>query len=149
MRAEDIMRKDVITIQDNQTVKELAQLLLDSKISGVPVLNAHGRLVGVVSQTDLVRREREQRAEQEAPAYHQELDRWLGRQGYQVEAPDLTLVRDVMTPAVLSANVQTPVVDLARCMIEKRIHRIVITRNGKLAGIVTSMDLLRLVASPA
>lgn len=149
MIAEDVMRKDVITIQDNQTIKELAQLLLDHHISGVPVLNPHGKLVGVVSQTDLIRREREEPQRHETPAYHQDIDRWLGKRGFQVEAPDFTLVRDVMTPAVLSANVQTPVADLARCMIEKRIHRIVITRNGRLAGIVTSMDLLRLVACPA
>lgn len=143
MIAADIMHKGVITVRDFQTVKELAQILLDHRITGTPVLDSAGKLVGVVSQTDLVRSVREDAQPHEAPAYHQEVDRWLGRQGYQVEAPEYELVRDVMTPAVISADVKTPIVDLARCMAGKHIHRIIITDGGRLAGIVTSMDILK------
>lgn len=143
MIASDIMRKDVVTVRENQTVKELADLLIDKGISGAPVIDARGRLVGVVSQTDLVRRERERGEEQEAPAYHRDLDRWLGRKGFQIVTPEYARVGDVMTPAVLSADVGTPVESLARCMSEKRVHRLIITRKGQLAGIVTSMDVLR------
>ena len=149
MIAADIMRKTVVTVRANQTVKELEQILLDHRISGAPVVDSRGHLVGVVSQTDLVRRNRERVSVDEPAAYHQELDRWLGRQGFQVEAPDFARVRDVMTPAVLSADVATPVEELARCMTQKHVHRLVITRQDKLVGIVTSMDIMRAFAQLA
>jgi CBS domain-containing protein len=142
MIAADIMHKDVITVRENQTVKELARILLDARISGAPVLNHSGKLVGVVSQTDLVRSVREDAQPHEAPAYHQDV-RWLGSQGFQVETPEYHLVRDVMTPAVISADVEAPVVDVARLMAGKHIHRVIITHRGRLAGIVTSMDILK------
>ncbi|MDE2039343.1 MAG: CBS domain-containing protein [Elusimicrobia bacterium] len=143
MIAADIMRKEVVTVYENQTVEELERLLLDHRITGVPVVDERKRLVGVISQTDLVRRDREANGKAEPAAYHQELDRRLGRQGFRVETPSYTRVREVMTPAVLSAEAKTPVSELARCMTEKHVHRIVITDKGKLAGIVTSMDILR------
>jgi CBS domain-containing protein len=149
MIAADIMEKDVVTIREDQTLKELAELLISRRISGAPVVDAEGRLVGVVSQTDLVRRDREEEPPHEAPSYHQNIDRWLGRQGFQVEAPDYALVRDVMTPVILSAAVDTPLGDLARLMTRKRIHRLVIMRGGRLAGIVTSMDVMRAFAGLA
>lgn len=149
MKAADIMREDVITVDENLTIKELAGLLIERGISGAPVVDKRGKLVGVVSQTDLVRRDRETSQDHEAPAYNQDLDRWLGRHGLQVEAPDYARVRDVMTPVVLAADCSTSVEELARCMTLKRIHRLIITRRGKLAGIVTSMDILRAFAARA
>jgi CBS domain-containing protein len=149
MIAEDIMCKAVITVREEMTLKELAKLLIEHHITGAPVVERHGKVIGVVSQTDLVRHDREQAEPQEAPVYHQELDRWLGRHGMSVEAPDYLRVRDVMTPLVLSADVDTPVLALARMMTKKKIHRLVITRAGKLAGIVTSMDIMRALVESA
>lgn len=143
MIAADIMRKDVVTVRESATVRELAQLLLEKGITGVPVTDASGKLVGVVSQTDLVRGVREDPQPQEVPSYHAELDRWLGRSGFHVEAPDFKLVSEVMTPGVIAADVKTPVVQLARTMHAKHIHRVIITERKRIAGIVTSMDILQ------
>jgi CBS domain-containing protein len=148
MIAADIMRKHVITIRDTDTLQELTRLLLDNKITGAPVLDKDGRLVGVVSQTDLVRRSREDGEPRQPAAFHRgETDQWLGSKGFEVETPEYARVRDVMTPAVPSADASTPVEELARCMAAKHIHRLVITRGGKLAGIVTSIDIMRAVAA--
>lgn len=143
MIAADIMRKDVVTVRDTATIRELAQLLLESGISGAPVVDASGKLVGVVSQTDLVRGVREEPQPHEAPAYHADLDRWLGRHGFQVEAPDFKVVREVMTPGAITAGAETPVTDLAKTMESRRVHRVIITRRKRIVGIVTSMDVLR------
>lgn len=143
MRACDVMRRQVVTVTEDHTLKELEAILIDNKITGVPVLDAKGRVIGVVSQTDLVRRDREQAPPHENPAYDQALDRWLGRSGLQVEAPDFVRVRDVMTPSACCAEEDAPLWEVARLMAQSGIHRVVITRKGRLAGIVTSMDILR------
>lgn len=143
MVAMDFMSKDVVTVSPEMTLRELAKLFIDRKISGAPVVDSHGKLLGVISQTDIVRRDREAPTEVEVPAYHQEGDRAFYTSGYQIEDPDFTKVADVMTPTVLSADEKTPIEDVAQFMLRKRIHRVVITRHGRLAGIVTSMDMLR------
>jgi CBS domain-containing protein len=145
MKAKDIMHRDPITVKADTTLKELAQLFIEKEISGAPVVDRAGKLLGVVSQTDLVRRDREMKSSPDVPSYYRTghgAPEEIGR-GFQFEDPDYTRVSDVMTPAVLSAREETPVEDIATMMLSKHIHRVIITRDGKLTGIVTSMDMLR------
>lgn len=143
MLAKEIMRKDVVSAPPEMTLKELAKLLIERQISGVPVIDGQGRLVGVVSQTDLVRRHRETPVEVEVPGYYVEGDRTVLTSGLKIEEPDYTKVSDIMTPAVFSAREDAPVEDLARFMLSKHIHRVIIVGAGRVRGIVTSMDMLR------
>lgn len=143
MLAKDIMRKHVVTVKPHTTLRELARLFIEKKISGAPVVDLDGTLLGVVSQTDLVRRDREASPEAEVPDYYRREDKDYNAKGFEVENPDLTRVRDVMTPAVMSSDETAPVESLAKTMLAKHIHRIVITRGGRLCGIVTSMDMLK------
>ena len=115
MLAKDIMRKRVITVTPRMTLKETAKLLTKRGISGAPVVGPQGKVVGVISQTDLV---------------------W-------VENDPMRRVEQAMTPWGVSFEEETPVKDIARQMLAKRIHRVIITRKGELCGIVTSMDMLR------
>jgi CBS domain-containing protein len=150
MKAKDIMHRDPIKVGPDMTLKELAQLFIDHGISGAPVVDRAGKLMGVVSQTDLVRRDREMKSVPEVPGYYKsggQHDEY-GR-GYQVEDPDYTRVADVMTPAVIAAKEETPVEDLAKMMLAKHIHRIIIAKDGRLTGIVTSMDMLRALLASA
>src|SRR5579862_9721055 len=142
MLARDIMRKKVVTVSADSTLQETARLFIDKRISGAPVTDGKGRLIGVISQTDLVRKNRE-RSASSTPVYYGEDDQWARCHGYLIEDPDLTRVDDVMTPAILSAKDTTPIEELARLMLSRHIHRIIITRDGRLCGIVTSMDMLR------
>ncbi|MBI3549070.1 MAG: CBS domain-containing protein [Elusimicrobia bacterium] len=142
-KAKDIMRRHVVTVDPRMTVREVAALFIDREISGAPVIDGKGDLVGVVSQTDLVRRERESRAEVEVPGYYRDGETSVYISGYQVKDPDFTRVGDVMTPAVISADEETPVEELAKMMLKRHIHRIIITRSGNLSGIVTSTDMVR------
>lgn len=144
MLAKEIMCREVITVSPKSTLKEAADLFTGSKISGAPVVDNKGRLVGVLSQTDLVRNDSQRVASRPAADFYsgEELGVMRGG-GFHIEDPDMTAVETVMTPAVLSAEANTPVEDLARMMLAKGVHRIVITKGGKLVGIVTSMDMLR------
>ncbi len=114
MLAKDIMRKRVVTVTPRMTLKETAKLLAKHGISGAPVVGPQGKVIGVISQTDLV---------------------WI-------ENEPLRRVEQAMTPWGVSFEEDTPVKEIARQMLAKRIHRVIITRDGELCGIVTSMDML-------
>lgn len=142
MQAKDIMRKKVITVTPRMTLNETAKILVSNHISGAPVVGPNGDLIGVISQTDLVRRERDA-APREVPKYHREAEEWSLPAGYHIEEPDDTRVEQEMTPWAISFEENTPIEELARQMLSKHIHRVVITRNGKISGIVTTMDMIR------
>lgn len=141
MLAKDIMRKKIITVGCWLTLPELAKTLQDHAITGAPVVDKNGVVVGVVSQTDLVHSRRE--ASDGAPLYHRELDEPLADLGLHFEEVDQSRVEQIMTPGAISFDVETPVERLAGAMLERHIHRVLITRGGRLVGIVTTMDLLR------
>ncbi|MBI4376862.1 MAG: CBS domain-containing protein [Elusimicrobia bacterium] len=140
MEAKDIMRKHVITVTEKMTLQEVARLFTDKNISGAAVVSREGNVIGVVSQTDLVRYDREKSAEK-TPVFHKEAEEF--NRGFQVENPDYTRVEQVMTPWAISFEEKTPIEELAAEMLNKRIHRVFITREGRLCGIVTSMDMIR------
>jgi CBS domain-containing protein len=142
MLAKDIMRKHVITVAPHMTLHEVARIFGDHRITGAPVVSPQGNVIGVISQTDLVRQESESPAH-ETPVYHRESDESAGARGFHYEEPDYTRVDQVMTPSAISFDEKTPVYELAKEMLSKHIHRVVITRNAQLCGIVTSMDMLR------
>lgn len=142
MLAKDIMRKDVVTVTPYMTLKELAQTLTDGGISGAPVVDGDGKILGVVSQTDLVRAERES-SPNDVGFYHKETDEAATASGFHYEDPDTRRVEQIMTPGGLSCDVETPVEDVARLMLARRIHRVLVTRRGGLVGIITTMDIMR------
>lgn len=146
MQAKDIMKKHVVTVTPDMTTREVAKLFSDRHISGAPVVDRQGHLAGIISQTDLVRHEREAGA-QEVPAYHEEES--LNSKGFHVEDPDMTRVDRVMTPWTISCEENAPILDLAQQMLKRHIHRVVVTRGSKLVGIVTSMDMLQALLSLA
>ncbi len=142
MLAKDIMRTDVITVAPYLTLMELAKLFDERRISGAPVVDGDGRLLGVISQTDLVHAEREDAAGG-APRYHRGGDGRESAAGFHFEDPDRSRVQDFMTPGAIAFEEDAPVAKIARTMLDKRVHRVLITRGGKLRGIVTTMDMLR------
>ena len=144
--AKDLMRTRVVTVGPDTTLDEAARLFEKHGISGAPVVGPRRKLLGVVSQTDLLRRH-QQEAANEVPAFYSDGET-LGLVR-PVDSASFARVEEVMTPAVLSAEEDTPVAALAAFMLARRIHRVVITRDGALRGLVTTMDLLRLLAAPA
>lgn len=157
----EVMSRDVIVVRDDMTLQEVATFLTENQISGAPVEDAEGRLVGVVSLSDVARATSEQpqieaerpRTERPSvPDYY--LRGWERRltveefESFQVEEPGL-LVSEIMTPRVHSVDAATPVSDAARMMREAHIHRVLVTSRGKVVGIVTTSDLLGLLTGEA
>jgi len=143
--AKNVMRRRVISVSPELTLREVAKRFIDRRITGAPVVSKDGRLLGVISQTDLVRHQRDGSPRQAGTPGHYALadEDLVLRPGFHVELPDDTRVREVMTPATATTAETTPIDAIARFMLKRRIHRVIVTRGEKLAGIVTSMDLLR------
>ena len=142
MQAKEIMRRQVISVRPETTLRELIKIFDEHHITGVPVVGPTGDLVGVISQTDLVRRERTT-SPRMVPDYHKHPEGVRLPSGLRMELPDETSVGKVMTPWVICFEEETPVEELARQMLAKHIHRVIITHEGRLCGIVTAMDMLR------
>jgi|CXWL01.1.fsa_nt_gi CBS domain-containing protein len=141
MLAKDIMRKKVVSVERWLTLPELAKIFEEKCISGAPVVDEVGAILGVVSQTDLVRARRE--VSVGVPSYHRELDDTARAAGLHFEELEQIRVEEIMTPGAISLDELVPVEKVAKVMIDSRIHRVLITRGERLAGIVTTMDLMR------
>jgi CBS domain-containing protein len=147
--ARDVMTRDVVCVRAGTNLRELEKIFLEKRISGAPVVDEGERLVGVISQTDLVyyHLTRGDRPFHGSDFYRSaEIERAFEGGGYQIEDYDIGLVGDVMTPVVHTAAPETPATDLARHMAEKRIHRMIITQEEKVVGLVSAMDLLQVIA---
>src|SRR5215472_2086318 len=148
MRAMDVMTTNVITVDPNTSVQALATLLSERGISGVPVVDKDNRLVGVVTEGDLLHRAEtgtERRIQRRR-------SRWLDTIGADQEAArDYVkahgrLVREIMTREVISVSDTTELADIATLLETKRIKRVPVLRDGKLAGIVSRANLVRALA---
>ncbi len=144
--ARDVMQTDVITIPENWDIREALRTFEEKHISGAPVVDRKGGLVGVLSVTDVARapilRARKDREESE---YYRTILPDEFPPGFHIERYDAITVREVMTPLVIDAPDTMPVARLAALMIDLHIHRVIITHEGKLAGIVSSLDLLKVI----
>lgn len=155
--AADIMQAHVHTVAADLDLPELERQLIECRVSGFPVVDRQ-RLVGVVARSDIVRRLCVERthAEQisdwfidiagfhDAPAPAESLAGIAARVGRRL---DQLKVRDVMSADVLAIAADVPVATLARTMVERHVHRLPVVRGERLVGIVTSLDVVALVAS--
>jgi len=147
MRAHHIMTKDWITVTPHTTIEEAAKIMLQTHISGLPVLNAAGTLVGVVSESDFLRRN-EIGTGRKRPAW---LQFFLGPGKVAAEFVHERgrRVEDVMTPDPITVDEETPLEELVRLMEKNDIKRLPVMSGTTLKGIVTRSNLLQAVASMA
>ncbi len=148
MRAMDVMTTNVITVTPDTSIHDLANLMGAHGISGVPVVNAAGELVGLVSEGDLLHRAETgtiRRTEARRP-------RWFdGLAADQDRARDYLrsharYVRDVMTEDVIAVTETTDLAEVADLLETRRIRRVPVMRDGKVVGIVSRANLVRALA---
>ena len=147
MKAEDVMTRDVISIAPDATVLQAARLMLQHHISGLPVVDKDGKLVGVLSEGDFLRR-RETRTEHRR-------SRWLeflmgpGRIAAEYSHSHGSKVAEVMTTEVQTVDELTALEDIVDLMEGKRIKRVPVVCGGQLVGIVTRSNLMHAMVSMA
>ena len=152
LTARDVMTSGVKSVDADWSLGRLAEFLMGNAISGAPVTNEDGRLLGVVSLTDIVRHDSvEVRAERPELTHEFYLDD-LERQYAIEEIADFrfgeetrTVVRDVMTPMVFEVPPDADVHQLADTMVRGRIHRVFVTEARRVVGVVSALDLLQVV----
>ena len=153
MTVSNVMRDEVLAVEASWSLDQLSDFLVNHGISGAPVTAADGEFVGVVSLTDIVRQSRLQdrsaeRDDSTHDVYLYELDRRMDRDELRelhVQYEETMQVLDIMTPIVFSVGENTSVQEVAETMLKGRIHRVFVTRDSKLVGIVTALDMLQVI----
>jgi CBS domain-containing protein len=145
MKAKDIMTSPVISIAPDATVREVAALLLEMRISAVPVLEA-GRLVGIVSEADLLHRHEIGTDGSGRRSW------WLRLFGTDASAAQYvkshaTRARDIMTREVVTVAPDTPLERVASLLESRRIRRVPVLRGERLVGIVSRSNLVQALAA--
>jgi CBS domain-containing protein len=150
----DIMQRKVLTIAPGKSLPDLERALLRSRVSALPVVERSGKMVGIVSRSDVVRQLCLERSlgEAMADAYRDQTDEAFVEKSRRDVAQAIgqrmeqLCVRDVMIRDVVTVAPDLPLVKAAQLMIERRIHRLPVVEDGKLVGIVSSLDFTRIVA---
>lgn len=146
MKVRDVMTTPVVTVREEATLEEVARLMLERNIGGIPVVKADGRLAGIVTESDFsAKKEPVPFSLLRLPSV---LGHWLQdsvertyREARTIEA------KRVMTANVVTVSEDDPIELAVRRMCENDVHRLPVVRGGVPVGIVTRQDLLRLMLS--
>jgi len=145
MRAKDVMTSPVISVEPNATILQAIRIMLQRRISGLPVIDGAGRLVGIVTEGDFLRRI-ETGTERRRP-------RWLefligpGRLADEYTHSHGRKVNEVMTPEPITVNEDAPLDEIVRLMEKRQIKRIPVLRGQQVVGIVTRANLIHALVS--
>jgi CBS domain-containing protein len=146
MKVIDVMTAPAVTVREDSTLDQVARTMLDHRIGGLPVVGQHGELLGIITESDFSARNRP------VPFSMLELPNLFGHwlepaieRIYQ-EARGLT-AGEVMTRKVVTVREDDPVAEAIRRMCESRVHRLPVVRDGVVVGVVSRLDLLRLMLS--
>jgi len=148
LTAKDIMSRNVITINKDASIEELSELLLKNEISGVPVVDESGIMIGIATEGDVIIKD----TELHFPRYFKLLDGIIYLESFTRFKNNLKKhlaikVEEIMTPKVISASEDTSVADIADMMVKNRVNRIpIVDENNKPVGIVTRADIVRSIA---
>ena len=147
MKAKDVMTHSVVSVEPSATVLQAVRLMLQNEISGLPVVDSAGRLVGIVTEGDLLRRA-ETGTERRRP-------RWLeilvgpGRLADEYTRTHGRRVDEVMTSDTVTVTEDVPLEEVVRLIEKRRIKRVPVVRGHQVVGIVSRANLLHALAATA
>ena len=130
MKVRQLMQGDVKTVHHDETVNDAVVTLTDSHVSALPVVDATGHMVGVISSTDILTSEAEARDAIEREALFEQM-----------------MVRDIMTPRPLTVSPEADVREAAQQMLYADIHRLFVVEGERVVGVISTTDIMRAVAT--
>jgi CBS domain-containing protein len=146
MNARDVMTRDVVSVAPDTPMRKIAALLLEKRISAVPVVDSSGAPIGMVSEGDLTGRSEAAREARQ--------DWWLTvlAEGEALNPEFLASLnyptaRDMMSAPVIAIDEETSLAEIAGILTERRIKRVPVVRDGRIVGIVSRADLVRALAA--
>lgn len=145
MNASDVMTVRVVTIEPDETVQAAAKLMLERGISALPVVDKSGRLIGIISEGDLVRRT--ETGTERKSSWWLNFVSGADQLAYDFVKAHGTKVSDVMTREVVAAKPDTPLRDVARLLESNRIKRVPVVEEDLVIGVVSRANLLQALAS--
>ena len=155
LTARDVMTDSVVSVSPETSLVDVLRLFVEENIHGAPVVDEEGRIQGVITSSDLLRSEEEERnTVTDTSAYFREihasssLDWTSDVSDLQDRLADRN-VAEVMTKQVLSVSSDTPVAEIARCLRENQIHRVWVEDAGQLCGVVSALDLMPVIERSA
>ncbi len=147
LTAKDIMTKEVVTVKPETSIEELSDLLVKNGISGAPVVDEAGKLYGIVTEDDLISRNKRLHI----PTVVSFLDAAIYLESSkkfeeEVRRLSATKVGDICTRTVITIPEDTTLVDIATIMSDKKVHLLPVVRSGKIVGIVGKRDIVKAAA---
>ena len=150
IKVKDVMTADVVTISPDTEIILAAKILLEKRINGVPVIDAEGKLVGILCQSDLV-------AQQKAfpvPSIFTLMDGFMPltsikRLEKEIEKIAAVTVADAMTPDPVTVGPETTIEEVASMMVDKNFHTLPVMEDDALVGIVGKEDVIKILVPPA
>ena len=144
LKVNDIMTTELITVSPETEIVKAAKLLLENRINGVPVVNATGKLVGILCQSDLIA----QQKRLPIPSFFTFMDGLFSMSSLkqiekQVEKIAAYTVAQAMTPDPVFIQPDMSIEVVASLMVDNSFHTIPVLHEGKLVGIVGKVDILR------
>ena len=149
LTAKDIMTTEVITVQKDISVNELAEILWKNKISGAPVLDDDGNVISVVTESDLI----DQNKKIHIPTMINILDSVIFLESSKKTEKEIkkmagNTVQDICSNELTSVSEDTPLDEIATIMSEKKLHTLPVTKDGKLVGVIGQGDIIRSMTNP-
>jgi CBS domain-containing protein len=144
LNAGDIMTTDVITVKKETPLKELAEILYKNHINGVPVLDDDGRLIGIICESDLIRKDKKLHIPTVVAlfdaVFYLESSKNVEKEIRRINA---TTVEELFTREVVTVDEKTPIEEIATLMTQKKIYTIPVMDGKRLVGIVGKGDVIR------
>ena len=147
LTAKDIMTRNVITVKPDTSIEELASLLVENRISGAPVVDDSGNLYGIVTENDLISRDKRLHI----PTVVSFLDAAIyleSSKKFEKEVKRLTATKvgEICTRKVVTVAEDASITDIATIMAEKKVYLLPVVRSGKVLGIVGKRDIVKAAA---
>lgn len=141
------MRTDVITVTPDMTVEELGRLFIEKDISGAPVVSAEGKLLAIVTENDLISRNKRLHI----PTVLRLFDAFIPLEGSKAVEEEIRRigaqsVSDICVTKVITISEDTPIEEIATIMSEKKVHLLPVMKEGRLVGVVGKREMIKAIS---